>query len=74
MAEMGRPPLPEDQRRNQKLPVRVSRDEVQAVRDSAARAGLGVTEWVRQRLGLDDAPKRETVEPVTELTLDTDEV
>lgn len=46
----GRPKLAVQ--RTKWLPVRVSDDEIEMVRRSADKAGCGVTEYVRNRLGL----------------------
>lgn len=39
--------------RNTWIPVRVSREEIDLIRDSASKEGLGITEWVRKRLRLE---------------------
>ena len=38
--------------RSKWLPVRVSDDEIEAVKESASGAGMPLSAWVRRRLGL----------------------
>lgn len=49
----GRPPLPDNQRRDKRIDtVRFSGDELETLRARAEASGLSWTDWVRQRLGL----------------------
>ncbi len=46
--KMGRPPLPEDQRRETLLRVAVTTEERSRFQDAARRAGTTVSTWLRQ--------------------------
>ena len=50
--KMGRPPGDPRKRRNKWLNVRFSDEDIEQLGAKAAKAGKGLTEWSRERLGL----------------------
>ena len=47
---MGRPPLPEEDRKSERFTVRLTRAEMAALVRKACKAGLSVVEYVRRRV------------------------
>ena len=52
LRKRGRPVLPPARRRNGRLAVGFSIDDIGIIRESAKKAGQTVTRWVRARLGI----------------------
>jgi predicted HicB family RNase H-like nuclease len=49
---IGRPPIPEDQRKTRLLHVRLTVSDYDALASAADRAGVKLATWIRRRLGL----------------------
>jgi predicted HicB family RNase H-like nuclease len=49
---IGRPPIPEDQRKTRLLHVRLTVSDYDALASQADRAGVKLATWIRRRLGL----------------------
>jgi len=47
----GRPPIPEEERASERLVARVRPDELASYQAASERAGLSLSEWVREVLG-----------------------
>jgi predicted HicB family RNase H-like nuclease len=49
---IGRPPIPEDQRKTRLLHVRLTVSDYDALASQADRAGVKLATWIRRKLGL----------------------
>jgi predicted HicB family RNase H-like nuclease len=49
---IGRPPIPEDQRKTRLLHVRLTVSDYATLASAADRAGVKLATWIRRRLGL----------------------
>lgn len=49
---IGRPPLPPEERRSERVWIWITVHEADLVMAAAVRAGLSVSEYLRRRLGL----------------------
>ena len=45
---IGRPPIPSEARRSTILPIRLTEDEAQSLREYAARRGVMLSTWLRK--------------------------
>jgi predicted HicB family RNase H-like nuclease len=49
---IGRPPIPEDQRKARLLHVRLTESDYATLASQADRAGVKLAAWIRRKLGL----------------------
>jgi hypothetical protein len=58
MAKRGRPKKTASEKLSIVLRHRLSKEDMKALRNAAERAGMGLSEYVRQRLFTDEVPKK----------------